>query len=98
MEGDFSVIKLCIADACDSAGVRYEFQKKKTGFVVCYYRSEKKADRSTDKEAQQLSGVKDSRVLKIMKVSIQLINGRAAEINLKYPSGNNTQTPSKEIE
>ena len=28
-----------IADACRNAGVRYEFQKKKTGFVVCFYRS-----------------------------------------------------------
>lgn len=27
-----------IANACDNAGVRYEFQKKKTGFVVCFYR------------------------------------------------------------
>lgn len=43
-----------IADACKNAGVRYEFQKKKTGFVVCFYRSENgnesiKADASTDK-------------------------------------------------
>ena len=34
-----------IADACESAGVRYEFQKKRTGFVVCFYRSEEKADK-----------------------------------------------------
>lgn len=38
-----------IADACESAGERYEFQKKKTGFVVCFYRSEEKTDKSTDK-------------------------------------------------
>ena len=38
-----------IADACDNAGVRYEFKKMKSGFVVCFYRSEEKADKSTDK-------------------------------------------------
>ena len=31
-----------IADACDAAGVRYEFKKMKSGFVVCFYRSEEK--------------------------------------------------------
>lgn len=97
-----------IADACESAGVRYEFQKKKTGFVVCFYRSagEEKGDKSTDKvristdkvrinirklnpaqtkiveyllengkitnrEVQQLLGVKDSRALKIIKEMIE---------------------------
>ena len=37
-----------IADACETAGVRYGFQKKKSGFVVCFYRSEEeqvKADK-----------------------------------------------------
>lgn len=28
-----------IADACEEAGVQYEFQKLKNGFVVCFYRS-----------------------------------------------------------
>ena len=27
-----------IVDACNAAGVKYEFQKKKSGFVVCFYR------------------------------------------------------------
>ncbi len=27
-----------IADACDNAGVQYEFKKLKSGFVVCFYR------------------------------------------------------------
>ena len=35
-----------IAEACDAAGVRYEFKKMKSGFVVCFYRSEEKADKS----------------------------------------------------
>ncbi|MDD6442600.1 MAG: ATP-binding protein [bacterium] len=39
-----------IADACESAGVRYEFQKKKTGFVVCFYRSLGEDDLKADKK------------------------------------------------
>lgn len=44
-----------IADACDTAGVRYEFKKLKSGFVVCFYRmpdssiSEEKTEKSTGK-------------------------------------------------
>ena len=28
-----------IADTCNTAGVRYEFKKLKSGFVVCFYRT-----------------------------------------------------------
>ena len=94
-----------IADVCNEAGVHYEFKKLKSGFVVCFYRSEEKADKCTDKvristdkvrintdkltssqkkiveylldnkritnkEIQQLLGVKDSRALKIVKEMI----------------------------
>ena len=38
-----------IADVCDDAGVRYEFQKLKNGFVVCFYRSSYEAEKSVDK-------------------------------------------------
>ena len=34
-----------IADVCNIAGVKYEFKKLKSGFVVCFYRSEEKADK-----------------------------------------------------
>ena len=37
-----------IADTCEKAGVRYEFKKLKSGFVVCFYQSEKSEDNSTD--------------------------------------------------
>lgn len=30
-----------IPDACEKAGVRYEFKKLKSGFVVCFYPQEK---------------------------------------------------------
>ncbi len=104
-----------IADACKAASVKYEFKMLKSGFVVCFYRAEEKADKSTDKmvkstdkvrintdnlnvsqkkiidyiiehgqitnkEVQQLLGVKDSRALKILKelVKVELVikNGK----------------------
>lgn len=82
-----------IADACEAARVRYEFKKMKSGVVVCFYRSEEKADKSTDKltptqvkivefvlvnskisnkEVQELLGVKDSRALKILKELVDI--------------------------
>lgn len=39
-----------IADTCKTAGVRYEFQKKKSGFVVCFYRSEEEKQVKADKK------------------------------------------------
>ena len=95
-----------IADACEKARVRYEFKKLKSGFVVCFYRSGKSEDKSTDKtvkstdkvrintdklnfsqkkviefildngkvtnkDVQQLLGVKDSRALKILKELVE---------------------------
>ena len=39
---------VCVVEACEKAGVRYEFKKLKSGFVVCFYRSEKSEDNSTD--------------------------------------------------
>ena len=92
-----------IAEACEKVGVRYEFQKKKTGFVVCFYRmaddeksknldkvwistdkvristdnltiSERKVveylaqnEQVTNRQIQELLGVKDSRALKVLK-------------------------------
>ena len=38
-----------IADACEMAGVKYEFQKHKNGFVVCFYRSSYQVDESAGK-------------------------------------------------
>lgn len=44
-----------IADACDCAGVKYEFKNLKSGFVVCFYRSEEedKEAEKADKEAEK---------------------------------------------
>lgn len=48
-----------IAEACDAAGVQYEFKKKKSGFVVCFYRSGKKADKKPIKADKK--PIKDER-------------------------------------
>ena len=38
-----------IAEACEEAGVKYEFQKLRNGFVVCFYRSSYYLEESTGK-------------------------------------------------
>lgn len=38
-----------IADACADAGVKYKFEKLKSGFVVCFYRADENEEKSTDK-------------------------------------------------
>ena len=38
-----------IADVCEEAGVKYEFQKLRNGFVVCFYRSSYLLEESTGK-------------------------------------------------
>lgn len=43
-----------IADACENAGVRYEFQKKKTGFVVCFYRMWTEADEKAEENLMEV--------------------------------------------
>ena len=47
-----------IADACEKARVRYEFKKLKSGFVVCFYRSGKSEDKSTDKTVKSTDKVR----------------------------------------
>jgi ATP-dependent DNA helicase RecG len=38
-----------ITETCNVAGVRVEFKKLKSGFVVCFYRFNEKADKKADK-------------------------------------------------
>lgn len=96
-----------IADACETANVRYEFRKMKSGFAVCFYRAAEKNSKSTDKvrintdkvrikidelnpnqikiieflldekkitnkDVQQLLGVKESRALKIIREMVNI--------------------------
>ncbi|MGN1198920.1 MAG: RNA-binding domain-containing protein [Acetatifactor sp.] len=70
-----------IADACDAANVSYEFQKLKSGFVVCFYRSEEKADKKpikTDKKP-----IKDDRqkiIIQYIEKHGQITNREAREM------------------
>lgn len=43
-----------IAESCEAVGVRYEFQKKRTGFVVCFYRSEETEMENVNKSADKM--------------------------------------------
>ncbi len=45
-----------IADTCDAAGVKYEFKKMKSGFVVCFYREEKNG---TDEKGKSTGKVRE---------------------------------------
>lgn len=49
-DGNYCKHMAAVLYACESAGVRYEFQKKKTGFVVCFYRSLGEDDLKADKK------------------------------------------------
>jgi ATP-dependent DNA helicase RecG len=42
-----------IAETCKAAGVRVEFKKLKSGFVVCFYRSNENADKKPLKKADK---------------------------------------------
>ena len=65
-----------IADACDAAGVRYEFKKMKSGFVVCFYRTDEntmrgesfvKSEKITDLLSKKISEIKNDAIVKIIE-------------------------------
>ena len=70
-----------IAEACDKANVGYEFKKLKSGFAVCFYRPEEKADKKpikTDKKP-----INDSRqelILEYVKDNGSISNKEAREL------------------
>lgn len=64
-----------IADVCKAAGVRYEFKKLKSGFVVCFYRTSEYSDwekiisqseKLTDLLNKKISEIKNEAILKIV--------------------------------
>jgi ATP-dependent DNA helicase RecG len=74
-----------IADACDEAGVRYEFQKKRTGFVVCFYRPEEKKPIKADKkpikaDKKPINDERKDRVLDYIKENGSISNKEAREL------------------
>lgn len=70
-----------IADACESAGVRYEFQKKKTGFVVCFYRSEEKADKKPiEADKKPIKAERQEIIITYIKEKGSITNKEAREL------------------
>ena len=67
-----------IADACESAGVRYEFQKKKTGFVVCFYRREEGNTEKADKKP--IKAERQEKIIKYLKTNRTINNKDAREL------------------
>lgn len=61
-----------IAETCESAGVRYEFQKKKKGFVVCFYRSEEDKLEKADKKP--INEERKETIKRILKEILFLLN------------------------
>lgn len=70
-----------IADACEAAGVRYEFQKLKSGFVVCFYRSEEKADKKPIKaDKKPIKADRQALIIEYVKEHGAISNKEAREI------------------
>ena len=70
-----------IADACDAAGVRYEFKKMKSGFVVCFYRSEEKADKKPIKaDKKPIKADRHERIVQYVKEHGSISNMEAREL------------------
>lgn len=67
-----------IADACESAGVRYEFQKKRTGFVVCFYRSVSEDDIKADKKP--IKSNRQEKIVEYLKMHGKINNKEAREL------------------
>lgn len=67
-----------IADACETVGVRYEFQKKKTGFVVCFYRSGSEDDIKADKKP--IKADRCERIVEYVKTHGTINNKEAREL------------------
>lgn len=67
-----------IADVCDAAGVRYEFQKKRTGFVVCFYRPEESKPVETDKKP--IKNERKDLIVKYIEVNDCITNKEARKL------------------
>ena len=70
-----------IADACDAAGVRYEFKKMKSGFVVCFYRSEEKNDKKPIKaDKKPIRADRQEQIVQYVKEHGSISNREAREL------------------
>ena len=71
-----------IAYACDNAGVRYEFQKKKTGFVVCFYRytNEKNEDKPIKADKKPIRNERYTQIMEYIKERGSISNKETREL------------------
>lgn len=67
-----------IADACNTAGVKYEFKKMKSGFVVCFYRLEEKADKKPIKaDKKPIKNAREEIIIKYILENGHITNSEA---------------------
>ena len=61
--------------------MRYEFQKKKTGFVVCFYRSEEKADKKPiEADKKPIKAERQEKIVEYVKEHGTISNKEAREL------------------
>jgi ATP-dependent DNA helicase RecG len=73
-----------IAETCKAAGVRFEFRMLKSGFVVCFYRSNEKADKKPIKKADKkpIKADRHSIIIEYIKNNGSVSNKEARELLL----------------
>lgn len=70
-----------IADAYKAAGVKYKFKMLKSGFVVCFYRSEEKADKGPIKADKKPIGIERKEIiLEFVESNGSISNKEAREL------------------
>jgi ATP-dependent DNA helicase RecG len=70
-----------IAETCKAAGVRFEFKKLKSGFVVCFYRSNEKADKKPIKaDKKPIKADRQSMIIEYIKNNGSVSNKEAREL------------------
>ncbi len=74
-----------IAEACEKRNIKYEFKKMKSGFMVCFYRSDKKADKKADKKPikDDKKSIREERkdiIMKYVEMNGSISNKEAREL------------------
>jgi ATP-dependent DNA helicase RecG len=70
-----------IAETCNAAGVRFEFRKLKSGFVVCFFRSNEKADKKPIKaDKKPIKADRQNIVIEYIKNNGSVSNKEAREL------------------
>lgn len=70
-----------IAETCDTVGVRYEFRKMKSGFVVCFYRSIGEVDKKPIKaDKKPIKDVRRERIIQYIHEYGSITNKEARSL------------------